>query len=107
MDRLIDIVLGVRGRYEGRFELAARQIDASSEHLPEIASEKPGVAALGVVVVINGALVEKESQHAANPLDDMRQTGVGGGSIESFSQPGRERLEAPVEISFAKKAQGG
>ena len=38
----VDVVLGVSGRDEGRFELAARQVDAAGEHLPEEAARRAG-----------------------------------------------------------------
>ena len=68
--------LGMGGRDERGLELAARQIDAAREHLPEEAGEEPGVAAPGVVVVVHRAVVEKEGEHAADALDDVRDPGI-------------------------------
>ena len=92
-DRLVDVILGVGGGDKSGLELAARQVDAASEHLPEEPGEEPGVAPAGIVVVVYGAVVEKEGQHAADALDDMGHSGVGRGAVESFGQPGGKCLE--------------
>ena len=57
---MVDVGLGVRGGDERGFELAAGQVHAACEHLPEEAGEAPRVAPLRVLVVVDRARVEEE-----------------------------------------------
>jgi hypothetical protein len=70
-NRLIDVVLGMSGRDEGRFELAARKINAASQHLPEESRKGSRIAPACIGVIVDGTVVEEESQHASNPLHDV------------------------------------
>ena len=55
----IDVGLGVRGRDERGLELAARQVNAPGEHLPEEPAEEARVGPLGFLVVVNGPGIEE------------------------------------------------
>jgi hypothetical protein len=88
LDGLVDIIHGVRCGDEDSFELAARQIHTAGEHLPEEAGEELGVAATGVVIIADRALMEEKSEHTANALDDVWDPGISGGAVEPIGQSG-------------------
>jgi hypothetical protein len=58
-DRLVDVGLGVRGRDEVRLILAARQIDAARQHLPEEQREERGVGPFRLATGRPGASPER------------------------------------------------
>jgi two-component system phosphate regulon response regulator PhoB len=90
---LVDVDLGMGQRDEGGLELAAREIDAADEHLPEEAGIERRVAPPGVVVVMDGLGVEEQGEHAADALDHVGDAGFAGEAVEAGLEAGREGLE--------------
>src|SRR6516225_9468255 len=85
-DCLIDVVLGMGRRDKSGFELAARKVNAASQHPPEEAREEPRVAGTGVLVVLDGPVMEEQRQHAADSLNAVRNPRICGGAIQSLGE---------------------
>src|SRR6516225_6360808 len=92
----------MRSRDERSLELAARQVDAAREHLPEEAAEQLDVAAFGIVVVEHGVGVEEERDHAADALDDMWDVRVGRLSAKPVGEAASHRVEGAEGGILAK-----
>ena len=79
-------VLGMGGRNEGGFELAAGQVDPSGQHFPEKAGEEPGVDWPWRSRNCDGAVVEEESEHAPHALEGVGDAGVSAGLRQAFGE---------------------
>ena len=101
---MVDVGLGVSGRDERGFELAAREVDAPGEHLPEEPAEKARVRQLGVLVIVDGLGGEEEGEHAPDALDDVGDAGVAGGAVEAV---GEELYQDGFVLRYDPHADGG
>ena len=83
----VNVLVGVSGRDEVGLELAAGQVDAVVQHAAVVGGKSLGVIACRDVVAGDRFGVEEQREHAAHACDDVVESGVGSGLVESVHQP--------------------
>src|SRR5208337_5239751 len=79
---VVDIRLGVGGRDKRGLKLAAGQINAPGEHLPEKAGKELRVTPPGLLVIVHGTVVKEEREHASDALDCVGDPGIESSSLQ-------------------------
>lgn len=90
LDRLLDVVIRMRGRDEEGFVLAAGEVDSAVDQIPEELGVSGGVG-LGCGVPIGyRMLIEEEREHAAEAWNGVRNACCAGRLRKALGKSGAE-----------------
>ncbi len=101
--RPVDVVVRMRHRNEGGFELRRRPVDAAVEQAAVKMGEALGVRLQGVLERSNRAGVEEERDHGADALDHARYPGLLERRRQAAFEPRAERLESRVGSGIERR----